>query len=191
MLVTSFPSWSVTFVTYAPSDENASPTGYVYSYGLSDNYVLGSNAKVEYQLTGACDSVADWSGIETDVLSADIVWTVTADELTPPEPDPAAPSIAVDSFDYSAASGAEILVDLGDGNLAATGIASVTWANTSDGSFAAIGGYDTPDFDTETSTLTLPSGLFGGCAVGGTRAIKITFNDDANTSVILTLTKTN
>lgn len=162
----------------------ASSMGYHYKYGLTSAYnTTPTGDKVVYQLEGACDSTANWSAIDKTKFTTSIVWKVQK------HADSVAPSIASNTFTYSAANGADIVVDLGAGDKAATGIASVQWANTASDTFAAIGGYDTPDFNSSTKTLTLPSGLFGGCQTGGTRAIKITFNDSSSTSVVLTMTK--
>lgn len=72
-------------------DATPSPNEKYYTYALTSSYVLGTDGdSVAYKLEGACDdaSTADWSNVATNVLSAQIVWSVEAEELTPPEPDP-------------------------------------------------------------------------------------------------------
>lgn len=73
------------------SDAVASPNGNYYTYELAGGYDPAVDGKkVKFALEGQCDdaSKADWSAVKTNVLSAKLVWSVTADELTSSESDP-------------------------------------------------------------------------------------------------------
>lgn len=58
-------------------DAVASPEGYYYSYGLTSGFADTDAQKVTYKLEGACDSKADWSGIDTEAVTANVAWTIT------------------------------------------------------------------------------------------------------------------
>lgn len=58
-------------------DAKESPEGYYYSYGLTAGFADTDAEKVTYKLEGACDSKADWSGIDTEAVTANVAWTIT------------------------------------------------------------------------------------------------------------------
>lgn len=193
-------------VATVTSTDSTAKTDYVatmgaaeYTFSVSDgDYAYtksGDGTELNMQISGLVAKDYDWSAYGAATNPATIklhaVFKFENPAAQPAKPENAAPSIASNAFNYSAANGATISVDLGNGNLAATGISSVKWASSASGTYSAINGYSTIDFNSSTGILTLPSGLFGGASVGDTRAIKITFNDTAKTSVILTMTKTN
>lgn len=95
-----------------------------------------------------------------------------------------APSIANTTVTYSKSAGAVVDVDLGVGNLKATGVASAKF-----GLDAESATYDmTYSYDAQTGKLTLNSGFMGGAGTGDARVVKVTFNDTAQTAVILNVT---
>jgi hypothetical protein len=64
----------------APTDNPdavASPEGYYYSYGLTNGFADTDAEEITYKLEGACDSTADWSGIDTKAVTANVAWTIT------------------------------------------------------------------------------------------------------------------
>ena len=184
--------YEVVAVTPDPAtDETGSPSGYLYSYALSSGYDPATDGdKVTYNLTADCDSTADWSAIDTDVMTAKIVWSVSADELTPPD---AAPSIAQTTINVNkGATSLDIPVVLGSGTLAATGIASIT--NTFPGRdtvYTMSGGYSFADGKiTISGTEGNGRNYFGSnCQFTEDQTITlvITFDDAANTAVTVTL----
>lgn len=170
----------------------------LYVYGATANAATGGAAAFRYlgTLSGKQESWTN-TDIEKITIKYDIVG-VTAEKYsdvatdvkyglyiaaTPAE---AAPSITGTTVTFSKANGAEITVDLGAGDLAATGIASV----------ATVGGdgkdytWAAADYSFAGSKLTMnkTAQYLAGVSTGSTRKVKITFNDTAKTMVELTAT---
>lgn len=102
-----------------------------------------------------------------------------------PAPADAAPSIETTSWTMSAGTAVEIPVNLGSGDLAADGIASIKFTNLS-GAEKTLG---SEYFTFENDTLTFTSAYIDMMLDGGvtSRTFVITFNDDAETPVTVTL----
>lgn len=152
---------------------------------VSDNdgyeYVLDSSVtnlpEYSFALTGASGGkVADWKQYENITPTVDVVWTVK------PYYESVAPTIATGN--YTAASGArvEVAINLGTGDLAATGIASIAYKNSQgQDSVLAESNYQFAD-----GVLT-----FGRTYVAGltaSREFTITLNDANKTSGVITIT---
>lgn len=156
----------------------ASGSGHKYSYVLVDNYDLANADNASYTLTGACDTKADWSDIaEADrKLTASVVWSATKHSSE------TKPSIEVRSYANTGAA-IEVTLDFGTGDLAATGIEKITYANSAG---------NTTVLDSANYTVTGNVLRFKGSYVSSltaSRDFTIVFNDDADTSVVVSITK--
>lgn len=95
-----------------------------------------------------------------------------------------APSIATTSYTMTAATNIPVTVDLGTGGLAATGIGSITYTTTT------LKTLDSASYTFEGGVLTFKSTYIDlVMAATTTRDYNIIFNDDAATSITITLTK--
>lgn len=175
---------------------NAAPAdAYEYSYSDADGYTYALKnditsatddadldtagfSKYTFYLTGACNTAADWSGLTAATPKVDVTWTIE-------NPYKTTPGIAKTSYDYTAGSDLAIVASLGSGETAATGIKSVSFAASETGAYSAL--TKGTQWSFSDSKLTL-SGLFGAATSGAVRYIKVTFDDAAATTVILTLT---
>lgn len=167
---------------------------YEYSYDESNGYgyTLKSDvsafqfAEYSFQITGAAnDKATDWAA-DTALPSIDVTWTVdlTDDEATVATPDqtPVAPS-APATATYSKADGAEIEVDLGAGNLGATGIASIKAKNTATGNL-----YDAASASYANGKITITAAQWAAAPVGSQRWVVVTFDDAAATTQTIVVT---
>lgn len=166
----------------------AAPEGaYQYTWTQEDGYkyelVSGNDIDIEFadysfQLTGASNSNGDWSDLADAAPEVTVTWDIKEHK------DNAAPSITATTATFSKASGATISVDLGGGDLGATGIASV----------AIIASGKTYAFAAGTYTLTGSTLKFektaslASLAAGSTRTVRVTFDDAASTYFDLTVT---
>lgn len=164
--------------------ETASPSGYHYKYGLTDGYDAETDGtKLSYAITGACDSKADWSKVDTTKVDINMVWTIK---------DPAAvvvdatPTMAVKTATYSKADGAEFAIDFGKGTLAATDVKSVTIGGAADSITGEYKG--TVTADAATGKVTVTGGSWASAANGSKKYMKITMNDKASTEFVVELT---
>lgn len=160
-----------------------------YKYAIKSNVDAFKFAEYSFQITGAAnDKATDWAA-DTALPAIEVTWEVdlTDDAATVDTPEQkSAPSIANKTVIFSKATGAEITVNLGTGDLAAEGIKSV----------ATIGGDGTAhnwaaaDYSLDDTTLKLSktAQYIAGVAVGQKRTVKVTFDDDASTVVELEVT---
>lgn len=157
-----------------------------YTDGVGYKYELVSTdpddfATYEFALTGACNNEADWLGVNPAVApEVELTWKVEPAKA-------AAPSIATTS--YIMAENTEVLVplDFGSGDLAATGITSVTYKNSSNQDSALTSDNYTV---TDNNELRIRPSYLTSLIQGGTtsRAFTVTFNDTAATKVTVTFT---
>lgn len=153
--------------------------GYKYSLSLSANSI--QFAEYTFNLTGASNSAGDWSGLENIAPSVEVTWDIKEHK------DNAAPTLGTTAVTFSKASGATLPVDLGGGDLGATGIKSIativsgkayTWA--------------TSDYTLSGSSVKIPTtASVKDLAVGQTRTVRVTFDDKASTALTFTLTIAN
>ncbi len=101
---------------------------------------------------------------------------------TPAAPANAAPSIATTSYQYTAGQNVEVTVSLGTGNLAATGVTSVTFTNDS----GTVTTLPTTRWSYSNGKLVF-NDTYTSALNGKTRTHVVTFNDTAGTTVNVTL----
>ena len=161
----------------APSDsEDKSPNGYVYSYELTSAYKTAPDGKsVSYKLEGACDSSADWSGIATDVMSVDIVWTVTADELELAEP--ATTSIATAAYSRASATNTFAITWGQDVPAVSRTISKVEVSINSDMSSPVALTADAYSLSGNNVVIDGTKAPIGAGAVGSKRYVRVTFDN--------------
>lgn len=162
---------------------------YEYSWSEQDGYkyelsVSANDMDFEdysFNLTGACNSAGDWSELESIAPSVEVTWEIKEHK------DNAAPSLGTTAVTFSKASGATIPVDLGGGDLGATGIKSI--ATIVNGKAYA---WATSDYTLSGSSVKIPTtASVKDLAVGQTRTVKVTFADKAATTATFTLTIAN
>ncbi len=151
-----------------------------YSYDLvNDDPALFSS--YEFALTGATNEYGDWSNV-TDTPEVQFTWKV--------EPaTSAAPSIATKTYTMTTGTPVVVTVDLGTGDYAATGIASITYKTSADGAETKLAAdrYSFAD-----GKLTISKDYVTtlcGLANFTSRDFKVIFNDTAKTEVTITLKK--
>lgn len=136
-----------------------------------------------FKLTGACNTDADWSNVTSPTApQVDVVYYLTEHKDVP-----AAPSIATTTYTIQQNQPVNVNVDLGGGDLAASGIAEITYLNSSNvQTTLTTDKYSFAD-GTLTFTSTYINALYG--SLSAPRVYTITFNDDAATQVEVTLQK--
>lgn len=172
-------------------DEDA----YVYGYTEEDGYTYTRKSDddlatagivapaYEFAMTGACNSNGDWSELADATPSVSVVWKVVPYVEAPAA---TAPSIATTSYTAVAGEALDVVVDLGTGDLAATGIASITFER--DGSPVTV---NTSRYTFADNTITFASDWVDQQRdqITTSRDYTITFNDAASTVVVITVTK--
>lgn len=152
-----------------------------YEYELVTGSALDAITFEDYsfQLTGACNSKGNWSGLQDAAPVVSVTWTVKAHQ------DKAAPSVAQSSYVITAGSAVVVNVDLGVGDLAATGIASVTYKNST-GADKALA---SSNYTFANGKLTFTSAFVDSLISAGvtSRDYTITFDDAAGTKATVTL----
>lgn len=155
-----------------------------YEYQIkSDVELLKDNIKfVDYtfRLTGACNSANSWfklSGYLEPVISVE--WHVAA------RPKNLAPSIVKTSYVMNVGKALFVDVDLGSGNLAATGISSITYTNSS-GTMSTLAD---SNYVFEDGVLRFRASYISSVLREGVkqRDYTITFNDGARTGKVVKL----
>lgn len=180
---------------------SGSAAAYKVSYNSTTNlyeYAVPSDDDVDYadysfQLRGACNDSSAWKDLFTANAqpSVEITWDVKPEGYV--EPEPAAPSIETLNYTLNATNANQdtnIQVDLGVGDLAATGITSIT--NTTSSTALTSSQYE---FDATTGILTIKGSvtqpIFTNNQNNATRSFRIVFNDANATSetIIFTISK--
>lgn len=160
-----------------------------YTYAIKSDVTGFKFAEYGFRITGVANDKAAWKA-DTALPAVSVTWDVdlagASDTVTVATPEQkSAPSIANKVVTFSKATGAEIEVSLGSGDLAAEGIKSVA---------VVVNGTEYPwtsgdAYSLEGSTLTFTTrASLAGIAVGQSRTVKVTFDDDANTSEELIVT---
>lgn len=162
------------------------PAGaYKINYNATDEvyeYILDSGAsptfeELTFNLTGASNKNGDWSGLTAVKPSVDVAWTVTEHQ------DNAAPSIATKNYTMTSNSPVVVNVNLGVGNLAATGIKSITYLNST----LAVKDVTSSSYTFADGKLTFTSTFINSVITVASREYTVTFNDAAATTVTITL----
>lgn len=154
-----------------------SPSGYYYTYALTDDYTATDDQKVAYQLKGKCNTVAGWSGVN-QAITTKIAWTV-ADARTPATPP--TPSITGGAYSRSNTANTYTLA-----NFAGKTITAVQASNTADSEkFSASA--DAYDVDINAGTLKIDGTKFpiGAGGVGNQRYIHVTVSGIENPIVFI------
>lgn len=153
-----------------------------YTYELKENLDDSVFKTFSFWFKGASNPAGDWDALAEKALPApklEVTWNV--------KPHKDVPSITPTNQVYDRTSDLVIPVSLGSGDLAATGITKIAHSTTANGSYAEIV-KDNTKWTYADGKLTFKKGQFSSAASGDTRYLKVTFNDAAKTSVILTVT---
>lgn len=138
----------------------------------------------KFQMTGACNSNADWSEISKQKKSFnptfDVTWTIEAAEGDDEEAGDKAPSITETDITFTLGTTKSISVNLGSGSLKATKITDVAAGN--------LGGpyenHPTGLSFTDT-TIELGNTLWASASAPADRYIQVTFDDEASTKIVI------
>lgn len=161
-------------------DENS---GYTYELKSEDDLSAADITFPDYSfyLTGAANSAGDWSELGSAAPSVSVTWTIAKTDNT-------APSISgTTTFTAETDTPVVVSVNLGTGDAAATGIASLTYVNAS----GATKTVSTTDYAYEDGSLTLSASAVNVFveSVNATRTYTITFDDSAATTASFTINK--
>lgn len=173
---------------------NASKDG--YEYAAKDGVTDAAWNSFEFYLSGKCNPNGDYSTEGLAASDVTVTWSfaVRAADSTAPElesnatdatdaTNDAAPSIATTSYTYTAGSNVEVPVNLGAGTLAATDVTSVTFINDS----STVTSLPDTRWSYSDGVLIF-NDSYTTALSGKTRTHTVTFNDDASTTVDVTLT---
>ncbi|MDD5831182.1 MAG: hypothetical protein PUD13_07940 [Lachnospira sp.] len=151
-------------------------SGSGYSYGLIDDLSQITFNKMDFSLTGASNAKGDWSALSVVAPNVKVTYEVSKHVET------AAPSIATTTYELTAETPVVVSVDLGKGDKAATGIASVIWNGVN-----LLG--DTISYDDSTGKITIGLACVSYWISNpdAPRTVTVTFNDTASTTVELTM----
>lgn len=164
---------------------------------VTDSYVYASMAtagsSAGFRYIGELSSVKEtWSA--NDFSNVKITYTidgVTQSRYTDVSGDlkngllpSKAPSIATMEYTLTAGTAVDITVDLGKGDLVASGVAKVTADETADYDYIE-GGFVT--YDADAKKLTLKADMVDACISASISNLNVIFDDDAETTVVVTL----
>lgn len=148
-----------------------------YEYKIVDDLTNITFSEYSFQLTGACNTNGDWSGLTDAAPVVAVTWTVKEHA--------AAPSVAETTAKMIAGKATVINADLGAGDLAATGIKTISFKTASgkvntiaDTNYSYVNG--TLIFTSEYIDLLLSAGV-------ASRTYTVKFDDSAATTVQITL----
>lgn len=140
----------------------------------------------EFQMTGACNSNADWSEISKQKKAFnptfDVIWTIEATTEEPADQAPSGPA----THTHNVGTLSTITVNLGKGELAATSIKSVKYATAATGSWTDSAANLTASGNTITITAALWGSLSG--QKNQKRYIQVIFDDAASTTIVIEVT---
>lgn len=132
-----------------------------------------------FNMTGKCNAAGDWSKLATVAPTVEVTWSVA--EYTEKK----APSIATTSYTLAKDTPIEVAVDLGKGDLAATGISGITFtSSTGAAKTLATSSYTLADGKL-TFAASYINTLIG--VVTSSRVYTVKFKDSASTTVEITL----
>lgn len=149
-----------------------------YEYKIVDDVTNITFSDYSFQLTGACNTNGDWSGLTDAAPVVAVTWTVKEHA--------AAPSIAETTGKMIAGKATVLNADLGAGDLAATGIKTVSF-KTASGKVNAIA--DT-NYSYVNGSLIFTAEYIDSLLSAGvtSRNFTVKFDDAAATTVQITLT---
>ena len=147
-----------------------------YEYAQKDGVEDSTWATYDFYLTGACGGV--WTEEQaTATPEVALTWKITDPNAQE------APSIAGSAFAMAAGTAVKIPVDLGAGDLAATGISKITYVKN-----GAVTNLDSANYELANGMLTIKASYVDVVMAATTsREYTITFNDTAKTKVSFTL----
>ncbi len=165
--------------TIDATDESAFEYTYAdgaYSYGLKADTSEITFGTYTFNMVGACNQYGDWSELTEAAPTVGVVWSV-AEHV-----DNAAPSIATKEYELTADTPVTVNMSFGAGELAATGVASVSY--TLSGSTGSLAGL----YTIEGNILTIDAAAVNAIiSANATATVTVVFDDTASTSVDLTL----
>ena len=162
-----------------------------YSYAIKSDVSGFKFAEYSFQITGVANEKAAWKA-DTALPTVSVTWDVdlaaAGDTVTVETPEQTAPVVptaptAPATATYSKANGAEIVVDLGAGNLAAEGVAKIQAKNAASDAL-----YDASSATYADGKVTITSAQWPAAPVGSQRWVVITFDDDAATEKTVVVT---
>ena len=149
-----------------------------YEYALKDGVADSEFPTVDFNLTGAANTDADWKNV-TNVGSVNVKWTLTAATDV-------APSVKT-TASFTKGTALEIPVTLGQGDKVAKGVTvtatSANAANATSGSYAANSSVTYAN-----GKITIAANAFAKAADSSVRYIKVAFSDKAKTVKYITVT---
>ena len=134
-------------------------------------------AEYTFQLTGACNTEADWSALTEVTPSVTVVYSVDKHVEAPAA---VAPSIVEDTVVAVTDVETEVTVDLGTGDLAATGIAKIEFVNPAGETKTMVAGTGYTYSDGKIK-LSIGTGNYFITSEQETRLFTVTFDDEAGT----------
>ncbi len=158
-------------VTYDTTDSK-------YKYGLTAAAQAADYAgfdSLDFNMTGACNTAADWAAAETAAPTVDVAWKLERHKTAPSAPASATFVKGIDTV----ISG----ISLGEGSLAATK-ATVTMSRSNSKS----GEYQATVLPLNGDSVTIPGSSWSGAPIGDVRYLKVVFNDAAKTTKYVELT---
>ena len=149
-----------------------------YEYAIKDSVADSEFPTVDFNLTGAANTDADWKNVTT-VGTVNVKWTLTAATDV-------APSVKT-TASFTKGTALEIPVTLGQGDKAAKGVTvtatSANAANATSGSYAANSSVTYAN-----GKITIATNAFAQAADSSVRYIKVAFSDKAKTVKYITVT---
>lgn len=146
-----------------------------YEYVLKDDVADSEFPKVDFNLTGASNKAADWSTV-TQVGNVNVKWTLTKATNV-------APSVQTEAT-YTRNSDSDITIpfNLGAGDSAATTATATVSSDNKTFASAASAVY------VSGSNIVIGKTVWNSLSAGAKRYIKVTFDDNAHTSLTITVT---
>lgn len=160
-------------------------TNSVYTYELIDDLTSITVPEYSFQLTGKCNTEGDWSELASAAPSVSVVWKVER------HVEAAAPSLTTATAVAVKDTTVDITFALGEGNLAAEGIDTITFVNPIGETKTLVADTDYSVADNKiTLSATIVNNFLTAVANNGLteRDYTITFDDDASTVVTFKLT---
>lgn len=147
----------------------------------------------EFGMTGACNPNGDYSASGLAGSNVTVTWSYavratdsSATLLDANAVTDAAPSIATKTYAMTAGTAIDISVDLGAGDLGASTVAKVMDPT---GAWDYLKGDNQASYDAANKKITLSAGMVDACMSANVGSVNVIFDDDAATSVVITLTK--
>lgn len=162
-----------------------------YKYAIKDDVSAFKFAEYSFKITGVANEKAAWKA-DTVLPTVSVTWDVdlagASDTVTVETPEqtpavePAAPSVPATAT-YSKANGVEIEVNLGAGDLAAEGVASIQAKNAVSDAL-----YDASSATYADGKITITNAQWPAAPVGSKRWVVVTFDDEESTEATIEVT---